>query len=173
MQADAEVQSSLGTSMLSLESPASHMLPLQAASMQADAEVQSQLGQLQALVGSQAAVPREQVLPAFAHIGALHQAAETERASLAVQQDLLVAMLPLQGRALRGKAALQGTCGSALLLLVSGSVHQVLTAAPARQGLVAAKGALQGGRLHGALALLVCCRSQAEPCLMLRQHCRQ
>ena len=133
MQADAEVQSSLGTSMLSLESPASHMLPLQAASMQADAEVQSQLGQLQALVGSQAAVPREQVLPAFAHIGALHQAAETERAS----------------------------------------VHQVLTAAPARQGLVAAKGALQGGRLHGALALLVCCRSQAEPCLMLRQHCRQ
>ena len=118
--------------MLSSVGQASHTLPLQAASVQADAEVQSQLGQLQALVGSQTAVPREQVLPAFAHIGALHQAAETERASLAVQQDLLAAMLPLQGTALQDKAALQGPCGSALLPLISKTVHQVLTAGPAR-----------------------------------------
>ena len=124
--------SSSGMSMLSSEGQASHLLPLQAASMQADAEVQSQLGQLQALIGSQTAVPREQVLPAFAHIGALRQAAEAERASLAVQQDLLAAMLPLQGTALRDKAALQGTCGSALLPPTSRTVHQVLGAAPAR-----------------------------------------
>ena len=100
--------------------------------MQADAEVQSQLGQLQALVGSQTAVPREQVLPAFAHIGALRQAAEAERASLAVQQDLLAAMLPLHGTALRNEAALQGICRSALLPLTGRTLHQVLTSAPAR-----------------------------------------
>ena len=93
------MQSSLGITTLSSEGHAPHLLPLQAASMQADAEVQSQLGQLQALVGSQTAVPRDQVLPAFAHIGALRQAAETERVSLAVQQDLLAALLPLQGTA--------------------------------------------------------------------------
>ena len=100
--------------------------------MQADAEVQSQLGQLQALVGSQTAVPREQVLPAFAHIGALRQAAETERASLAAQQDLLVAMLPLQGTALGMQQPLHGTCRNALLPLISRHVCQVLTPAPAR-----------------------------------------